>query len=211
MEYDNTKPMEYEADQSVLDASLYIPYVEAFEREMKEEEEPDLDKFTKDVTEQIKDKTLQDDLTSSPCHVLTNLQESVVMEENDPKLVKISDENAKLVEQEKTLDVLEASSNPSYTQLVEDYENAKNDCDVILLKVQDGNDSTLDESTDQEFSMEGENSGLLKDLHAEPAQEYNNIVNKEELIVSEDVHDSQDSQPWTQQVLPSTLIIFGMS
>ncbi|CAN7140252.1 unnamed protein product [Brassica rapa subsp. narinosa] len=200
MEYENTKPMEYEADQSVLNSSLDTLCVDSFEREMKEEEEeePNLDNFTMDVTEQIEDKALQGDLTSS--HFLTNLQESEVMEENNPKLVKKSDKSAKLVEQEKTHDVLEASSSPPYTQLVEGYENAKNDCDVTLLKVQDGNHSILDESTDQKFSKEGENSGLLKDLHAEPTQEYNNIVNvKEELIDLEDAHDSQGSQPWTQQ------------
>ncbi|KAH0859991.1 hypothetical protein HID58_088252 [Brassica napus] len=192
VEYENTKPMEYEADQSVLDSSLDTPCVDSFKREMKEEEEED--NFTKAVTEQTEDKALQGDLTSS--HFLTNLQESEVMEENDPKLVKTSDKSAKLVEQGKTHDVLEASSSPPYTQLVEDYENAKNDCDVTLLKVQDGNHSTLDESTDQKFS----NSGLLKDLHAEPTQEYNNIVNvKGELIGLEDAHDSQGSQPWTQQ------------
>ena len=201
--------MEYEADQSVLDSSLDTPCVDSFRREMKEEEEEEEeeeDNFTKAVTEQTEDKALQGDLTSS--HFLTNLQESEVMEENDPKLVKTSDKSAKLVEQEKTHDVLEASSSPPYTQLVEDYENAKNDCDVTLLKVQDGNHSTLDESTDQKFS----NSGLLKDLHAEPTQEYNNIVNvKGELIGLEDAHDSQGSQPWTQQVLLSTLIIFDIS
>lgn len=201
MEYDNTKPMEYEA----------APCVESFEREMKDEEEPKLDNFTKDITEQIEDKALQGDLTSSPCHVYTNLQESQVMEENDPKLVKKSDKSAKVVEEEKSHDVLEPSSSPPYTQLVDDYENAKNDCDVILLEVQDGNHSTLDESTDQEFSTEGENSGLLKDLHAEPTQVYNNIVNvKEELIGLEEAHDSQGSQQWTQQVFLSTLIIFDM-
>ncbi|KAL0887166.1 hypothetical protein Bca101_011149 [Brassica carinata] len=206
MEYENTKPREYEATQNVLDASLGNPCVESFEREMKEEEEeeekeePKLDNFTKDITEQIEDKSLQGDLTSSPCHVLTNLQESVVMEENDPKLGKKSDKSAKLVVQEKTHDVLETSSTTHYTQLVDDYENAKNDCDMILLEVQDGNHSTLDESTDQEFSKEGETSGLLKDLHAEPAQEYNSIVNaKRELVVSEDAHNSQGSQLWTQQ------------
>ncbi|KAF8102478.1 hypothetical protein N665_0198s0178 [Sinapis alba] len=196
MEYDNTKPRECEAVQSVLDASLETPCVESFEREMKEEEEePNLDNFTKDITEE---KALQGDLTSSPCHVLTNLQESEVMEENDPKLVKKSDKSAELVEQEKTHDVLESTSSPPNTQLVEDYKNAKNDCDVIL--VQDSNHSTVDEVTDQEFSKEGENSGLLKDVNAESTQEYNNIVNvEEESIVSEDAHDSQGSQLWTQQ------------
>ncbi|KAJ0266756.1 LRR protein [Hirschfeldia incana] len=203
LENETAKPKENEADRSVLDASLDTPCVGSFDGEMKEkeeEEEPKLDNFTKSITEQVEDNALQGDLTSSPCHVFTNLQESVVMEENDPILVKKYDMSPKLVEQEKTHEVLEASSRPPYTQLVDDCENAKNDCDMMLLKIQDGNDSTLDESTDQEFSMEGENSGLLKDLHAGPTQEYNNIVNvKEEFIVSEDMHDSQGSQPWTQQ------------
>ena len=195
-EHENEKPKECEAAQSILDASLDAPYVESFGREIKDEEEPDLDKSTKEVTQQREDKAVQGDLMSSP-----KLQESEVMEENGQELVKNSDENVKAMEQEETHDVLDASLIHPCTQLSEEYGNAKNDSDVILIQVQDGNNSTLDDSTDQQFSKEGESSGLLKDLHAESTQESNNIVNiEEESIGLEDAPNSHGSQSWTQQV-----------
>lgn len=182
--------------KSVLDASLDTPDVESFEREIKEIEEANLDNSTKEVTPQREEKALQGDFTSSP-----KLQESEVMEENGQELVKNYDENAKPMEQEKNHDVLDASLIHPCTQLSEEYCNAKSDSDVILMQVEDGNNSTLDESTDQQFSNEEESAGLLKDLHVESTQEYNNIVNvEEESIGLEDATNSQGSQPWTQQV-----------
>ncbi|CAH8360537.1 unnamed protein product [Eruca vesicaria subsp. sativa] len=170
-EDENTKPKEYETAQSVLDASLDTPYVESSEREIKKEEESNLDNSTKGVTKQTEDKALQGDLMSFPCH------ESEVLEE---KPIKIPDENAKPMEQEETNDVLDESLIHPCTQLSQEYGNAENDSDVMLMQVQDGNNSTLDESADLDFSKEGESSGLLKDLHAESAEEYNNVVNVEE-------------------------------
>ncbi|WZZ38957.1 hypothetical protein YC2023_035216 [Brassica napus] len=157
MKNENTKPKEYEATQSLLDASLDIPYIESFEREInekEEEDEPELDNFTKVVTIQTEDKALQDDLKSSPSHVLTKLLESEATVENGLELA-------------------------------------------------------LDESTEHPLSNEVESSRLSKDLCGESAQEFNNITNvEEESTVSEGTHNSQGSQPWTQQVLPTFLIIF---
>ncbi|XP_024012701.1 uncharacterized protein LOC18018712 [Eutrema salsugineum] len=191
---------EYESTQSFSGATLDTPCIESSEREIEEEEEPNLDNFPEELTKQTDNEVRQSDLKSSPGHVLTKLLESEVMEENGPEIVKNIDKNAKPMEQEKTHDVLEASSSHSHTQLVEDYGNAENDSDVILLQVQDGNDSILDESTDQEFSKEGDISGLLKEFYAETIQDCNNKANdEEESIVSEDNHNSQSSQPCTQQ------------
>ncbi|CAH2069482.1 unnamed protein product [Thlaspi arvense] len=199
-EYENTKPMEYEATQSLFGASLDAPCVESFEREIEVEEEPNLDDFSEEITKQTDNAVSESDLESSSGHVLTNLLDNEVMDENVPELVKSADENAKPIEQEKIHDVLEESSSHPYTQLVEDYGNAENDSDGMLLQVQDGNNSTLDESTGHDFSKEGESTGLLRDFQAESTQEYNNIGNvEEESIVSEETHTLQDSQPWTQQ------------
>ena len=211
MKNENTKPKEYEATQSLLDASLDIPYIESFEREInekEEEDEPELYNFTKVVTIQTEDKALQDDLKSSPSHVLTKLLESEATVENGLELGKSTDAYAKPIELEKRHDVLEASSSHS-SQLLEDYGNAENGSDLFLLQVQDSYNSALDESTEHPLSNEVESSRLSKDLCGESAQEFNNITNVEEdSTVSEGTHNSQGSQPWTQQVLPTFLIIF---
>ncbi|XP_013623846.1 PREDICTED: uncharacterized protein LOC106329743 [Brassica oleracea var. oleracea] len=202
MKNENTKPKEYEATQSLLDASLDIPYIESFEREINEKEEEDeqeLDNFTKVVTIQTEDKALQDDLKSSPSHVLTKLLESEATVENGLELGKSTDAYAKPIELEKRHDVLEASSSHS-SQLLEDYGNAENGSDLFLLQVQDSYNSALDESTEHPLSNEVESSRLSKDLCGESAQEFNNITNVEEdSTVSEGTHNSQGSQPWTQQ------------
>lgn len=194
--YENTKPGEYEVTHSFLDASLDTPYIQSFEREMKkeeEEEEPNLGNFVEEKTEQPENEALQSDLKSSPSHVLTELLESDVMKENGPTLAENVDEKAETIEQEKIQIILEGSSSHLHTQLVEDYVN--------IEQLQKGNGSTLDNSTDPKISKDGENSGLIQDLYAELTQEHNDRTNvEEESVVSTDIHDSQDSQPWTQQV-----------
>lgn len=184
---------EHEATKSFLDASLDTPYIESFKRGVKEEEEEEesnLDNFNEEITKETEKETYQSDLKSSPDHVLTELLESEVMGENVQELVKSIDEKAMPIEEEKTHNVLEATLSHPHAQLVEDYGNAENASDVILLQVQDSNNSPLDESTDQEISKEGEKSELLK-----------------ESVVS---GDTQDSQLWTQQVSHSILIIFDI-
>lgn len=210
---ENIKEREYEATQSLLDASVDTPFIESFERKIEEEEgeEPNLINITDEITTQSEDEILQSDLKSSLGHVLTELLESEVVEENGTELVKNMGEKAKPIEQEKTDNVLEALSSHPHTQLLEDYGNAENDSDVILMQVQDDNNSTLDESDNQGISKEGENSGLLKDLHAESTQEHKNIASvEEESMVLEDTQISQGSQSSTQQVLPSILVIFNI-
>ncbi|KAF8082983.1 hypothetical protein N665_0798s0021 [Sinapis alba] len=185
--YESTKPNEHEATQNLLDASLDIPYKESSEREINEKEEEELNDFTKEITTQREDKALETDFQSSPCQVLTKLVAHEVVEEKDQEQEKSNDEYAKpLIEVDKIHDVLEASSSQPYIQLLEDYGNAENGSGVFLLQVQDSNNSTLDESADHVLSKEGESLQLLKDFH-------------DESIVSEDIHNSQDSQPWTQQ------------
>ncbi|KAG2333452.1 hypothetical protein Bca52824_004632 [Brassica carinata] len=179
-----------------------IPYIQSFERETNEEEddeEPELNNFTKEVTIQTEDKTLQGDLKSSPSHVLTKLLESEATVENGLELGKSTDAYAKPIALEKRHDVLEASSSHS-SQLLEDYGNAENGSDLFLLQVQDSYNSALDESTEHPLSNEVESSRLSKDLCGESAQEFNNITNvEEESTASEGTHNSQGSQPWTQQ------------
>ncbi|KAL0843594.1 hypothetical protein Bca101_016839 [Brassica carinata] len=154
--------------------------------------EPELNDFTKEVTTQREDKALESDFQSSPCQVLAKLVEHEVAEENGPEPEKSNDEYAKPIEVDKIHDILEASSSQPYIQLLEDYGNAENSSDVFILQAQDSNNSTLDESIDHVLSKEGESSGLLKDFHDESNVE-------DESLVIEDTHNSQDSQPCTQQ------------
>ncbi|CAF2121068.1 uncharacterized protein LOC106441572 [Brassica napus] len=203
MKNENTNRKEYEAAQSLLDASLDIPYIESFEREKnekEEEEEPELNDFRKEVTIQAENKALQGDLKSSPSHVLTKLLESEATVENGLELGKSTDVYAKPIELEKTHDdVLEASSSHS-SQLLENYGDAENGSDLFLLQVQDSNNSALDESSEHPLSNEVESSRLSKDICGESAQVFNNITNvEEESTVSEGTHNSQGSKPWTQQ------------
>ncbi|KAG7606591.1 hypothetical protein ISN45_At05g054910 [Arabidopsis thaliana x Arabidopsis arenosa] len=176
---------EHEETKSFLDASLDTPFIESFEREVQEEEESNLDKSTEETT-----KETESDLKSSPGQVSTELLESVVREENGQELVKSADEKAMLVEEEKTHNVLEASSSNAHTQLVDlDYGNAENSSDVILLQVQDSHKSPLDESVDQEISKEVEKTELLKDFCGESTQEYKNRGNVEACGNAENASD----------------------
>ncbi|KAL1193140.1 hypothetical protein V5N11_034562 [Cardamine amara subsp. amara] len=198
---EDIEPREYEETQSLLDASLDTPYIESFEREVKEEEDvSNLENFTEEITKQTENEEHQSDLKSSQDQVLTEVLESEVVEENGQELVKNTDEKTEPIEQETPHNVLKASLIDPHVQLSEDYKNAENKSDVILIQVLDDHNSTIDESTDQEISKEGENSGLLKDSYDESTQENKNRVNvEEESIVSTDIQNSQGSQPWTQQ------------
>ncbi|KAG7538334.1 hypothetical protein ISN44_As13g021220 [Arabidopsis suecica] len=139
---------EDEEIKSLLDASLDTPYIESFEREVEAEEESNLNKFTEETTKQT---------------------ENEIMEENGQELVQCTDEKPRSVEEEKTHNVVEASSSHSHTQLVDDYGNEENASDVI----------PLNESTDQEVSKEGEKTELSKDFYGESSEEYKNRANVE--------------------------------
>ncbi|CAA7032277.1 unnamed protein product [Microthlaspi erraticum] len=200
---ENIKERDYEATLSLLDASVDTPFIESFERKIEEEEgeQPNVINITDEITTQAENEILQSDLKSDPGHVLTELLDSEVMEENGREVVKNTDEKVEPVEQEKTDDVLKASSSHPHTQLLEDHGNAENDSDVILLQVQDGNNSALDESADQEISTEGENSGLLENIDDGLTQEHNTTANvEEESIVLEENQNSHGSESWTQQL-----------
>lgn len=168
---------EHGETKSFLDASLDTSYIESFERELEGEEESNLDKLTKETTKQTENEVHQSDLESSPCQVLTELLVSEIMEENGQELEE--EEKPRSVEEEKTHNVVEESSNHAHTQLVEDYGNEENASDVILLQVQDSNNSPLDESTDQEVSKEGEKTELLEDFNGESSEVYKNRANAE--------------------------------
>lgn len=204
-----------DTEPSLLDASLDTPYIESFEREVKEEGEEEevsnLKNFTEETTKQTENEEHQSDIKSSQDHVLTEVLESEVMEENGQELVKNTDEKSEPIEQETPHSVFKESSIDPHIQLSEDYKNAENESDVIHMQVQDDNNLTIDESNDQKISNEEENSGLLKDCDDESTQECKNRVNvEEESIVSTDIQNSQDSQLWTQQVSSSILIIFDI-
>ncbi|CAN8248446.1 unnamed protein product [Cochlearia groenlandica] len=185
--YENASPSEYEPTKSFLDASLDTPYIESFESET---EEPKLDISSEDITKQA-----ESDLMSSPGHVLTELLQSEVVEENG------NDEETNSTEQEQTHKDMEASSSHPYTQLVKDHGDAEDDSDAMkLMQVQDDINTIPNNLTDEEISKEGENARLLIDFYPEETQEDNTTANvQQDSLVSEDTSNSQGLQQQIQQ------------
>ncbi|VVB16523.1 unnamed protein product [Arabis nemorensis] len=198
--FEKMEPEEYEASQSFLDASLDSSYIKSYEREMEEEDEPNIGVSIGEKTKHPENEALQSDLESSPSHVLIGLLESEVIEENRPKLLENVDEKVESAEQKKTQIIFNISSSHPHTYLLEDDINIENSSNVSFLQVQKGNRSTLDNSSDQEIHKEGESSGLIQDLCAKLTEEHNNDTSVgEESIVSTEIQNLQDSQSKTQQ------------
>lgn len=152
----------------------------------------------------------QSDLESSPSYDLTGLLESEETEENRPKLEENVDEKVESVEQEKIQMSLNGSSSHPHTHLLEDDINIENGSNVRFLQVQKGNNSTLENSSDQEIYKERDNSGLIQDLYAKLTEEHNNGTSVgEESTVPTEIQNLQNSQSWTQQVLLFLLLIFN--
>ncbi|XP_010483496.1 PREDICTED: putative leucine-rich repeat-containing protein DDB_G0290503 [Camelina sativa] len=180
---------EHEVTKSPLDASLDTTYIESFEREV-EEEEPNLNNFVKEITKQQENEACQSDLKSSLGHVLTELLENEAMGENDQKLVKGIDEKVTPIEEEKTHNVLEASS----SHHSQDSQLWTQQCGIYSISSQRISPKTL------EITQQLEQEDVIV-----PANTVSQDINKEELgAVANDLaaseSNNEDNQKLFQQV-----------